>query len=160
MDDIRLQNSKSKQYFWAFQMISKWLPAYLWLTVQQIIKWVKYFSTSWCLSTVTAEKHFVTFRSLQEVSSRHLWPQWLHPWKPSMAQMKSATRLPIQTLFQGRHRTHWLSHTGTLHIVMCSLFHVVKDLQSDHTIYTDYDSHFSHRLHTNNAKILISLCFS
>lgn len=77
-----------------------------------------------------------------------------------MELMKSVTRLPIQTPYQGRHRTHWPSHTGTSHVVMCSLSRVlmftVQMLQSDYI--------HSHNIKSNNIKIdsLLGtfLCFS
>lgn len=96
---------------------------------------------------VTAEQLCFTFRSLQEASSRHLWPRWLRPWKTSTAQMKSVTRLQIQTPFQGQRRTHWPLHTGT-----SSIHHDMFTVLCWHVYYRCYCTQ-TNILHTNNANI-------
>lgn len=88
------------------------------------------------------------------MSSPHLWPQWLHLWKTSMAQTRSVTPLPIQTLFQGRPRMHWLSHTGKFCIVMRLLSRVM--FTTDFTVWSfclHHHSHISRIFHINNTSI-------
>lgn len=77
---------------------------------------------------------FCTCRSLQEGSSRHLWPRWPHQWKTSTALMKSVIPPPTRTPSQDQHRMHWHLHTGTFPLTMCSLPRVNVCCRTDFTV--------------------------
>lgn len=108
------------------------------------------------LMALKAEKLCLPCRSLPEVSSPHLWPQWLRLWKTSMAQTRSVTRLPIQMLFLGRPRTPWLSHTGKFYITMCLLSRVM--FTTDFTV-SSFCLHHQRYLSSVDIPLFIHICF-